>query len=69
MKNPIFNPNLSNKFTRVTYRVREAIRSSLVKLKPALILVKLPDLVSNETSVPRAKTLVPITPEKLTVGF
>ena len=53
----------------MTYRVREAIKSSLVKLRPALILVKLPDLVSKETSVPTAKALFPITPEKLTVGF
>lgn len=53
----------------ITYTVREAIKSSLVKFKPALILVKLPDLVSKETSVPAAKRLVPITPEKLTVGF
>lgn len=52
-----------------TYRVREAMRSSLVKLTPALKCLKLPDSVSKETSVPRAKTLVPITPEKLTIGL
>lgn len=52
-----------------TYRVREAIKSSLVKLKPALKCLKSPDWVLKETSVPRAKTLFPTTPEKLTMGL
>ena len=45
------------------------MRSALEKFKPALHLVKFPDLVSNDTSVPRARRLVPRTPEKLTTGL
>lgn len=52
-----------------TYRAREAMRSSLVKLKPALHLMKFPVVESKETSVPRAKFLLPKTPEKLRIGF
>lgn len=54
---------------RTTYSVNEAVRSAWVKLNPALHLVKFPVLVSNATSVPSPRTLVPITPEKLTTGF
>lgn len=36
---------------------------------PALYLVKLPEAVSNERSVPTATKLFPTTPEKLTTGF
>lgn len=49
--------------------MREAIKSSLVKFKPALKCLKLPDSVLKATSVPRAKSLVPTTPEKLTIGL
>ena len=52
-----------------THKVNEAIRSTFDKLTPALHLMKSPVLVSNERSVPSEATLVPITPEKLTVGF
>ena len=54
---------------RNTHKFKAAIRSTLEKLNPALYLVKFPVLESNETSVPRARALVPITPEKLTIGF
>ena len=40
-----------------------------MKLNPALHLVKVPVLVSKETSVPSASALVPTTPEKLIIGF
>lgn len=52
-----------------THKFNEAIRSALLKLRPALHLVKFPDLESNDRSVPRERTLVPITAEKLTIGF
>lgn len=54
---------------KVTHRVNDAIRSAFEKLNPALHLVKFPVLVSKETSVPSAKTFVPMTPETLTIGF
>ena len=53
----------------VTYTFKDAMRSALVKLSPALHLVKFPEAVSNERSVPKARVLLPITPEKLTMGF
>ena len=59
----------SQKRTIITHTVNEATKSSLVKFSPALNLVNSPILVSKETSVPRASTLVPTTPEKLTIGF
>jgi len=59
----------SHRGATVTHRVNEAIKSSLVKLSPALDFVNSPILVSKERSAPRARTLVPITPEKLTIGF
>lgn len=52
-----------------THKVNEAIRSVLEKLNPALHFVKIPVLVSKETSLPSAMTLLPKTPEKLTTGF
>lgn len=45
------------------------MRSALVKLNPALYLVKFPVAVSKATSAPRATAPLPITPEKLTTGF
>lgn len=45
------------------------MRSALVKLKPALYLVKFPVAVSKERSAPRERVLLPTTPEKLTTGF
>lgn len=45
------------------------MRSVLVKFNPALHFVKFPEAVSNERSVPKARVLFPITPEKLTIGF
>ena len=48
--------------------MKAPIRFGLEKLIPTLYLVKFPVLVSNETSV-LEPTLVPTTPEKLTIGF
>ena len=53
----------------ITHKVNEADTIGLLKLKPALHLVKFPLLVSKERSVPSATTLVPMVPEKLTMGF
>jgi hypothetical protein len=52
-----------------THRLRDAIRSSLVKLSPALYLVKFPLAVSSEASAPSAKALVPNTLDRLTTGL
>lgn len=54
---------------KTTHRFKEVMRSAFVKRKPALHFVIAPALVSKDTSVPRARTLVPKTPEKLTMGF
>lgn len=51
-----------------THNVKEAMRSVLVKFNPALYLVKFPVAVSKERSAPRDKSLLPATPEKLTMG-
>lgn len=62
--------NKQAKFTsRITHRVKEVMRSALVKFNPALYLVKFPVAVSKATSAPRATAPLPITPEKLTTGF
>lgn len=53
----------------ITYIDNEAMRSALEKLTPALHLAKFPVFVSNEISVPSARTLDPMVPEKLTTGF
>lgn len=45
------------------------MRSEWVKFSPVLNLVKFPEAVSNDRSVPTAIELFPITPEKLTLGF
>lgn len=45
------------------------MRSALLKLNPALNLVKFPVLVSKEMSVPSEATLVPTAADKLTMGF
>lgn len=45
------------------------MRSVDVKLKAALYLVKFPEAVSKETSVPSDTVLFPATPEKLTMGL
>lgn len=52
-----------------TYRCREAIRSELVRLNAALYLVKLLVAVSNATSTPTESSLLPKTPERLTIGL
>lgn len=52
-----------------TYSAKEAIRSEVEKLRPALHFVKLPEAVSNDRSVPKATVLLPATPEKLTRGL
>ena len=53
----------------ITHKVNEADTIGLLKLKPALHLVKFFRMVSNARSVPRETTLLPITPEKLITGF
>lgn len=45
------------------------MRSTLVKLTALLYLVKFPVAVSNATSTPAAKVLVPITPDRFSRGF
>ena len=52
-----------------TYRCREAIRSVFVTLNAALYLLKLLVAVSNETSTPSDSSLLPKTPERLTIGL
>lgn len=52
-----------------TYRWSEAIRSGYVRLKAELYLVKLLVAVSNETSTPTDSSLLPNTPERLTIGL
>lgn len=59
----------SKRVGKTTHSVREAMRSEWVKFNPVLNLVKFPEAVSNDRSVPTARELVPTTPEKLTVGF
>jgi len=54
---------------QTTHRANEAIRSAFEKLMPALHLVKLLALLSNDTSVPSDNTLLPSTAAKLTTGF
>lgn len=51
-----------------THSVKDAIRSEVVKLTPALYLAKSPVAVSNDTSVPKTTVWFPATPEKLTTG-
>ena len=53
----------------MTHSIKDAIRSDLEKLSPALHLVKFPVAVSKERSVPSETTLFPATPEKLTTGL
>jgi len=70
MNNDIYIPSLKLVVLGLDpYRVRDAMRSACVIFSPALYLVKLPDAVSNERSVPTATKLFPTTPEKLTMGF
>lgn len=45
------------------------MRSEVEKLSPALYLVKFPEVVSKEISVPTATVLFPAMPEKLTMGL
>lgn len=45
------------------------MRSVWMKFNPALSLVKFPEAVSKETSVPRERALFPTTPEKLITGL
>ena len=52
-----------------TYKVTAAMRSALVKLNPALYLVKSRVAVSYATSAPAAIALLPNTAERLTKGF
>lgn len=64
-----YNNKNSSKPPLDTHNVKEAIKSEVEKLNPALYLVNFPVAVSNETSVPRARVLFPATPEKLTRGL
>jgi len=52
-----------------SHRVNAAIRSVLVRLNPALYLVKFPVAVSRETSAPTERAPLPNTPERLTMGL
>ena len=54
---------------QTTHMANDAIRSAFEKLMPALHLVKLLVLLSNDTSVPSDKTLLPSTAAMLTTGF
>lgn len=53
----------------ITYKVNAAMRSEFVKLTAALYLVKAPDFVSKDTSVPSARALLPTTLAKLITGL
>lgn len=52
-----------------THNVKEAIKSEVEKLMPALHLMKFPVAVLYERSDPRARESFPTTPEKLTSGL
>jgi hypothetical protein len=51
-----------------TYKVKDALKSGFITLRPALYLVMFPDAVSKASSPPTAKPSLPTTPAASTIG-
>jgi len=54
---------------KIAHNVKEVIRKGLLKLKPAVNWSNVFADMSKLMSVPREKRVLPITPEKFTIGL
>ncbi len=50
------------------YKIKDALKSDFMKLRPALYLVRFPDILSKPSSPPKAKPSLPTTPVASTIG-